>query len=217
MKKFYPDSKVELTPFLAKYYDETMNIMSLGLYDTFIHKVIKDCNFKPNKKILDLGAGTGKNAFIMQKFTGKTTEILGIDISDEMEKQFNKRFENFENVTFKKARIDRPLNITDKFDYVFISFVLHGFPHEIRKSIIQNAYNALKPGGTFNILDFSEFSLDDMPIYYKIPFTKIECKYAFDFIERNWKNILSDYGFGNFEEKFYFKNYVRLLIGEKIG
>ena len=50
MKKFYPDSKVELTPFLAKYYDETMNIMSLGLYDTFIHKVIKDCNFKPKKR-----------------------------------------------------------------------------------------------------------------------------------------------------------------------
>ena len=34
--------------------------------------------------------------------------------------------------------------------------------------------------------------------------------------ERDWKNILkNDYGFDNFKESFYFKNYVRLLRAER--
>jgi demethylmenaquinone methyltransferase/2-methoxy-6-polyprenyl-1,4-benzoquinol methylase len=44
----------------------------------------------------------------------------------------------------------------------------------------------------------------------------MECKYAFDFIKRDWKNILEEYGFDNFTENFYFKKYVRLLKAEKL-
>jgi len=55
-----------------------------------------------------------------------------------------------------------------------------------------------------------------MPFHHRFIFKKIECKYAFDFIERDWKNILKEYGFNNFDENHYFKNYVRLLKAEKI-
>jgi len=55
-----------------------------------------------------------------------------------------------------------------------------------------------------------------MPFHHRFIFKKIECKYAFDFIKRDWKHILKDdYGFDNFKESFYFKNYVRLLRAEK--
>jgi uncharacterized protein YbjT (DUF2867 family) len=46
-------------------------------------------------------------------------------------------------------------------------------------------------------------------------FKKIECKYAFDFIKRDWKEILKAYDFVTFHEHFYFKNYVRLLHAVK--
>ena len=50
-----------------------------------------------------------------------------------------------------------------------------------------------------------------MPFYLKVFFKIIECPYAFDFIERDWKNILRSKNFGFFKEKLFFKNYVRIL------
>jgi len=64
-------------------------------------------------------------------------------------------------------------------------------------------------------LDFNEFVLMDMPFYYRIPFVTIECPYAFDFIERDWKKILKKSGFNNFIETLYLKSYVRLLAARK--
>ncbi len=37
----------------------------------------------------------------------------------------------------------------------------------------------------------------------------------FDFIGRDWKQILARYHFNNFEEIFFVKNYVRLLKAGK--
>lgn len=51
--------------------------------------------------------------------------------------------------------------------------------------------------------------------FLKIFNKKIECKYAFDYIKRDWKGILKENGFDSFTEAFYFKNYVRLLKAVK--
>ena len=93
--------------------------------------------------------------------------------------------------------------------------MIHGFPHEVRLKVIQNAFNSLKPGGQFIILDFAEFKIKEMPFYARFVFTTVECKYAFDFVERNWKEILAENGFGDFEEKHYLMKYVRLLKARK--
>ena len=66
------------------------------------------------------------------------------------------------------------------------------------------------------MLDFSEFKMNEMPPLYRFVFKKIECKYAFDFIERDWKQILSDHNFAGFEEFLFFKDYVRLLKAKKL-
>jgi hypothetical protein len=82
---------------------------------------------------------------------------------------------------------------------------------EVRKVIIENVVHHLKPGGSFSIFDFAEFDMAKMPALYRWVFKNIECKYAFDFIERDWKGILSGYGFTSFTEHHYIKGYVRLL------
>jgi demethylmenaquinone methyltransferase/2-methoxy-6-polyprenyl-1,4-benzoquinol methylase len=214
--KFYPDSGVELSKFSAKHYDKVMNIASFGSYKPFIKKAIKDLDVKSNDKILDLGCGTGRNILLMNKYVSDNSLLTGLDISEDMEKQFIFNCKQFSNIKFINKRIDQPFDLGLKFDKVFISFVIHGFPHEIRKIIIKNAYNNLKSGGTFNILDFAEFEMNKMPFHHRFIFKKIECKYAFDFIKRDWKNILEEYGFDNFKETFYFKKYVRLLKAEKL-
>ena len=215
MNKLYPDSGIELSKFTASNYDKLMNIASFGKYKGFINKAIKDLGIKPNEKILDMGCGTGRNILLMNKYLSDDSLLTGLDISEDMEKQFNFNCKQFSNIKFINKRIDQPFELDQKFDKIFISFVIHGFPHEIRKIIIKNAYTNLKPGGTFNILDFSEFNMNKMPFHHRFIFKKIECKYAFDFIEKDWKSILKEYGFNNFKEIFYLKKYIRLLKAEK--
>ena len=215
MDKFYPESKVEIQGLTAKYYDEIMNIVSLGFYRKFISNAISKLKIRGEDYILDLGCGTGRNSLLMRSYLSEKGFILGLDVSEEMGKKFNKKCKNYKNVTFQNQRIDLPLSLEDKFDKVFISFVLHGFPNEVRETIMNNAYKNLKSGGTFWILDFNEFLIKDMPFYYRIPFVTIECPYAFDFIERDWKKILQKQGFNNFKETFYINSYVRLLEAQK--
>jgi demethylmenaquinone methyltransferase/2-methoxy-6-polyprenyl-1,4-benzoquinol methylase len=215
MDKLYPESKVEIQGFTAKHYDTIMNIVSFGFYAKFIGNAISQLEIKDEDYILDLGCGTGRNACLMRNYLSEKGFILGLDVSEEMGRQFIEKGKNFKNMAFKNQRIDLPFSFEDKFDKVFISFVLHGFPHEVRERIINNAYENLKTGGTFWILDFNEFALMDMPFYYRIPFVTIECPYAFDFIERHWKKILKKSGFNNFIERLYLKSYVRLLAGRK--
>lgn len=212
MGKLYKDSKVELTRFTAAHYDFIMNLMSLGRYAHFIKEVVSLMHIRPEDKIIDLGCGTGRNAYLMVSYLSEKGRLLGIDISDEMEKQFCSRFKEFTNVSFLKQRIDQPFELTETFDKAFISFVMHGFPHQVREKTIQNVINHLKPGGIFFILDYNEFSLRDMPLYMRVPFKITECPYAFDFIKRDWKEILKDFGFQTFHEHLFFWNYVRFLV-----
>ncbi|HUX94835.1 MAG TPA: methyltransferase domain-containing protein [Bacteroidales bacterium] len=213
--KIYPDSGVELTPFTARNYDKVMNIGSMGMYRSFIRKAIRDMEIQPDDQILDLGCGTGRNAALMAVNLNDKGFITGLDISEDMEKQFLRRFRNDKRIEFINRRIDQPLNLKKRYDKVFISFVIHGFPHEVRDSVIRNAYDHLNPGGQFIILDFGEFDLDIMPWLHRFIFKKIECIYAFDYIKRDWKDILMGYGFDSFTETFYVRKYVRLLSSVK--
>lgn len=215
--KIHPESKVELRPFVAKHYDTIMNSITFGKYKRFLNSAIKDMGIQATDSILDLGCGTGKNAGLMAKYLDKDGSITGIDVSPVMGKQFKEKHGTDSRFEFRQERIDIPFTLEKKYDRVLISFVIHGLPHEHRKNLIQNAFNHLKPGGKLQILDFSEFDMAEMPAHHRFIFKAVECKYAFDYIERDWKSILSEYGLSNFEEKKYMKKYTRLLTVVKNG
>jgi len=215
MNKLYPDSKVEIQGFTAKFYDNMINLLSFGSYTRFINNAINSMNINENDKILDFGAGTGRNALLMNNCLSEEGEILGLEISELMIVQFKYKTKTLNNLDIKNQRIDQPFELEKKYDKVFISFVLHGFPFDVQKQIIQNAYNALKKDGEFIILDFNEFLIDKIPLYFRIPFKIIECKYAFEYVERDWKYILSEFGFSKFSETLFLKKHIRLLKAKK--
>ncbi len=200
---------------MARNYDGLLDVTTFGRYSLFIKKAIELMRIQPEDKILDLGAGTGRNACLMAKDLSEKGELIGVDISREMISQFNRKCSTHPNVSIIRSRVDKSLPYTEKFDKVFISFVLHGFPQNVRESIAKNVFKMLKVNGSFFILDYNEFSYKEMPFLLKIPFKSIECPYAFDFIKKDWKHILADYGFSDFEQYFFFKDYVRLLEAKK--
>ena len=217
MCAYYPTSKVELSGFTAKHYDSLMDIATLGRYSSLMKKAVQLMEIKSDNRIIDLGAGTGKNACLMMRCLSTKGELIGLDISKEMTAKFKRRCAGVINARIINQRIDKPLPYENEFDKAFISFVLHGFPQEVRKQIIRNVFKALKKHGEFFILDYNEFSLKNMPFYSRIPFKLIECPYAFDFIEKDWKKILAGEGFSSFEEHLFFGGYIRLLKGVKVS
>ncbi len=216
MSEYYPESRVELGGFMAKHYDLVMNVISFGMYSSFIREAIQLMGIKPADKILDLGAGTGRNACLMMEYLTAEGEVVGLDITEKMIAQFKKNCADFPNAKIVNKRIDLELDYEGHFDKVFISFVLHGFPQTARTQIIKNAFQALQKGGEFFILDYNEFSLKEMSFFSRTFFKWIECPYAFDFIEKDWKGILSQQGFGDFREHLFFGNFIRLLEGVKV-
>ncbi len=80
MGKFYPESKVEIQGLSAKFYDNLMNFASMGAYSRFIRKAISLMDIHPDDAILDFGAGTGRNALLMQKYLTGRGEVLGLEM-----------------------------------------------------------------------------------------------------------------------------------------
>ena len=135
---------------------------------------------------------------------------------EEMRARFVQNCGLYPNVYVENRRIDVEHTPEQLFDRVFISFVLHGLPHEARLEVLRNAHRALKPGGTFHILDYSEFEMASAPFYVRTFFSVIECPMATDYVERDWKALLQEAGFGHFRERAFFLRRARLLSAEKL-
>ncbi|RLC11111.1 MAG: hypothetical protein DRH43_04860 [Deltaproteobacteria bacterium] len=216
MGSHYPESKVEVHGCMARHYDALLTIATFGQYVPFIRKSIALMDIRPEDRILDLGTGTGRNACLMTRHLSNKGKVIGLDISQEMISQFKKRCVHYPNAKIIHARVDQSLPLKQDFDKVFISFVLHGFPQQVRELIIKNAFEVLKGNGEFFILDYNEFSYKEMPFYLKRLFKLIECPYAFDFIERDWKGILRQQGFDYLKEHHFFQGYIRLLSAKRV-
>jgi len=208
-------SKVEIGPRGARYYDLSLGLLSLGRYSHFIKGVVERMGIKPGQSILDLGSGTGKNDCFMAEKVGSNGKIVGLDISDEMLNRARERCHKYFGATFEKQRIELPLAYKEEFDKVFISFVLHGFEDDQKLGIIHNAHQALKPGGAFYILDYSEFDLGRMWFPLRWAFTRWECQLAVEFLKLDIKEMLHSQGFTDFEEESFLKGHLRLLKAVK--
>ena len=208
-------SKVEIGPAGARYYDLFLNMLTLGQYPHFIKGVVDKMGIIPGQSILDLGSGTGKNGCFMAEKVGSQGRIVGLDISNEMLLRAWKHCRGYPNVIFEKQRIELSLPYKEEFDKVFISFVLHGFEDDQKVGIIRNAYQALKPGGTFYFLDYDEFDIDRMWFPLRYAFTRWECQLAAEFLKLNIKGMLRAQGFTDFKEELFLRRHLRLLSAVK--
>lgn len=172
-------------------------------------------DIQPEDRVLDLGAGTGYNAEYMTNYLNADGRILGLDKSKVGIERFREKFQTNPSVRVENRRIDKPLPYDSEFDKVLTSFVIHGLPHPARENLIKNARNALKSGGKFFILDYGEFEISELPLHVRLPFRVAECKYAYDYISRDWEAILVDFGFSPTGNQEYFDGFTRLLEAEK--
>ena len=116
----------------------------------YINIGLTEDNFQ-NKTVLELGPGTGYNAYFLLKY-GKIKNITLVDANFSSLEKLRKNLATFKN----KKIINRNINsfkIKKKFDFVIIENVLGGLKNP--KKIFKNILKFIKPGGSI-ILTLTE-------------------------------------------------------------
>ena len=157
MKQWYE----EMFENYAESYDqESFTQGTLGEVD-FIEQEIR---FGKTKRILDIGCGTGRHDIELAK---RGYQVTGIDLS---ESQLNRAIEKTkkENLDINFRRADaRSLDFYQEFDVVLM--ICEGaFPlmetDEMNYRILENAQNALKPGGKLFLTTLNAL----FPLYHSL-------------------------------------------------
>lgn len=113
-------------------------------------------------KVLDLGCGTGRDAYVLSKLVGESGHVIGVDMTDEQletaRKHINYHTEAFgyqkANIEFRQGFIEdlQALGIADNsIDIVVSNCVINLSPDKER--VFQEILRVLKPGGELYFSD----------------------------------------------------------------
>ena len=205
---------IETSGVKALFYDQLLMLGTFGLYPKTLRLVIEAMEIQATDRILDLGAGTGKNELLMNRYLDGGS-ITALEIGREMRRQLHRRCGSLENIHLENRGIEKPLPYHGRFDKVLLSWVLHGFEEQQRRDIRLNGYRALAPGGRLFIFDWNEFDLDCRGPVIRFFINHVECGPARDFIRTDLRKLLLDCGFIDVDFTLYTQELLRLASAGK--
>ncbi|MBI4369895.1 MAG: class I SAM-dependent methyltransferase [Elusimicrobia bacterium] len=161
-------------------------------------------------RILDLGAGTGRNAF----YYPKDTDVVTADLSPEMLERARRRIE----ALGRKPHIvvADALNLCFKdhdFDACVSTFLFCVLPDELQARALKEIKRVLKPGGKIFVLEY---------VYSRNPWRRLWMKLMAPLVEglfgarfdRNTDQHFLEAGFKMAEKRLVFSDMILLFVGE---
>ncbi len=170
---------------LAPFYD-TVTVPISRIRD----KVVDFTDARNGARILDVGTGTGKQAFAFAK---RGYDVTGIDLSEDMLKVANKK-NKYENVGFLVADASNLPFKDSSFDVSSVSFALHDMLLPIREKALKEMVRVTGREGIIVIVDYAlpENRVSRFLIYH---FVKLyESKYYIGFIKSEFEALLVESG-----------------------
>ncbi len=208
-------SKVEVKGFEARYYDLLMGLLTLGQYNRWIRKAVRDTGVGPGWKVAELGSGTGIAACEFSKIIGEGGKYIGLDIGEEMMEKARRRCKSRNNVDFVFQRIEEPFTLPFAADLFFVSFVMHGLEDYDKEKVLANVRENLRPGGYFAVLDYSQMNVESSWFLPKLIIGKLECPLAREFAEMNFPSFVEKRGFRLSGLRKYFLSMFSLYLFTK--
>ncbi|MBI5099813.1 MAG: methyltransferase domain-containing protein [Nitrospirae bacterium] len=175
------------------------------------YEVVGFTNAGTGSKILDVGTGTGKQAF---SFAKKGYDVIGIDLSEAMLK-VARRKNRYGNVKFEAAdAVNLPFE-DNSFDVSCVSFALHDMFLTIRERALKEMARVTKTKGTIVVIDYAlpENKIKKFLIYHIVKL--YEGKYYMEFIKSDLKALLRKSGIEIKEELPVLLGAGRILKGIK--
>jgi len=143
-----PDEVSGMFDDVARNYDRTNAIMSLGNAALWRAATVRAVDPRPGQRILDVAAGTGTSSAALAR-TG--ARVVALDFSPGMIAEGRRRHPQVEFVEGDAERL--PFG-DDEVDAVTISFGLRNVEHP--KAALAEMYRVLKPGGKLVVCEFSK-------------------------------------------------------------
>ena len=146
-------------------YDLMNDFMSLGIHRIWKKDFIMMMSPGLNKKLIDVGCGTGDIGKLFLDAVKYKGRISNVDPNRKMIAQGKKRFNNIKNMSWHLGNAEKLSFKKNSFDYYSISFGLRNTKN-INQSLTE-AYRVLKPGGRFLCLEFSKIENSNLNFIYK--------------------------------------------------
>ena len=146
-------------------YDLMNDFMSFGVHRLCKKDLIMMMSPSTNKKLIDVGCGTGDIGKLFLENVKFKGDVFNIDPNKKMLEQGKKRLKSFKNIFWKVGSAENLGFNSSYFDYYTISFGLRN-TKDIDKSL-KEAYRVLKPGGRFLCLEFSKINNSNLNFLYK--------------------------------------------------
>jgi ubiquinone/menaquinone biosynthesis C-methylase UbiE len=118
---------------------------------------------KPGMRIADMGCGTGKTTFYLNKLVQPSGSSIGVDISEKRINDIKSEFK-CDKITYHNKDLRETLSDLGKFDFIWVRFVLEFYKAESFE-IVENLSSLLKPGGIICLVDLDHNCLN----HYGIP------------------------------------------------
>lgn len=203
----------------AANYDFTANLYYLFGYHEWAYRreAVKALKLQPGDTVLELACGTGINFPIFQRYIGPTGKIIGVDITDAMLKQAEKRVAShgWKNVVLIQHDAST-FQIPPQVNAIYSSFALSLFPDT--EQVLMNIANSLVPGSRLALLElqipkFWPSWIASTAVALMRPFAVTE-----EWVGRQpWETIRNTTRevFDNVEESEHFFGLTYIISGEK--
>ncbi|MEN8809509.1 MAG: methyltransferase domain-containing protein [Desulfobacterales bacterium] len=109
-------------------------------------------------RVADLGCGSGKTTFILNRLSQPGAETIGVDIAPQRVRFAQSKY-SATGLSFRQMDIRKPLESLGRFDLVWIRFVLEYYRTESFE-IVKNIAEIVAPGGILCLIDLDHNCLN---------------------------------------------------------
>lgn len=173
---------------LAKEYDERTHEID----DNFWHNLYQEINIKQNLNILEIGPGNGRNIGILKEYDSKITTV---ELSEKMCEIIKNKFRDVEVINENILKC----NFKEKsYDIIFISAVIHNFPLDDAKKLLNKINTWLKDDG-YMVISTTINDVETEGIFEKKDYKNNIKRYRHKYTKQSFERLLYETNFDIFK------------------